>query len=767
MAQTPKDLPQISLDGKWFSCQSAGEFGFLGDRTLCDLTAAGKQAPKILLVRPLRWFQGGAANGNLSSTLEIDKIPAAAGLELRPFAIKTYEHAIPASDGKLGRLEERQFLQQEITGLLTLREAILKVVRAGSPRKVWHLFYSACKALNKYAKSVGPQRLVSLQCPNGLGVDAKTGQVVLLDAEMRIPVLSDPNAAAFVKWFGSSQWNWCVQENEASLLHSRALLLFFREALGYLDKQLDATAGGIPNQLGAQLNGLAAAKSLQELADKAQEIAEDWSLPLDEDNFVPVAATAPPAAVATVAPVSMRVQAARPAIRLQGERTWLGWFVASFLANLLLAALLALFAALWLFGSTKSAAREDKKDLGLLPNSEMDPATKTSPPFATSDSSLQFSSYCVVFPARGTSSEKVVASLRLLYPGKVLIPKQGESEQNQMLSEHLDLAVKSLKETDKIQKLLAELNSDHAIGFNGYSLDAEDAGLKSLIASGGLYKIVSPAEKVQYGSLLRANALGRILAVSGVDKRPEARILLESLKKATHEYASIKDALTIIGDRTAFIIRVEPTAKAHELVCTHLLNRDLTPVFVPRPVFELFDAVDPAAGTGGGVARYSLKLDRKCNWRLVSSEDRRKTDFVNNPTNNKMKWLPFAANQEIVWTTLPVLRQNGRTDSVSSFDIAIAVNNKVAVFRNQSILTGDSKAEILKQARGYLDSLGFKTVAIEDALSVRQQEERFTGALLYNYLADQAKAARGDLELVSSDEFDQTREREDNVAKSK
>ncbi len=144
-------------------------------------------------------------------------------------------------------------------------------------------------------------------------------------------------------------------------------------------------------------------------------------------------------------------------------------------------------------------------------------------------------------------------------------------------------------------------------------------------------------------------------------------------------------------------------------------------------------------------------------------EDRRKTDFQGNETNSKMQWQTFKANHEIVWTQLPVLRVNGRTDNVSSFDIAIPVSStKVVVFRNQSILLGESKDQVLKQARAYLDRvLGLRNVALDDAVTVRQQEERFTGALLYNYLAEQATAQGEDLEIISLADFERLKVTED------
>src|ERR1022692_4507362 len=202
MAESNKNTPHLSVDGKWFPCNPAGEFGFLGDRINCDFVSTGGQPPKKLLCRKHQLSNDKKPNDE-ESALQIDTVPDAVALGLRPLAPKRYQYAIPSADRNLKR-EEHQFLQQDITGLITLRAAILRVVAEGSPRKVWHLFYSACKALNGYGKSIGGQRLLPLQCPNSLAVDVKTGQVVMLDAEITIPTLTDSDEDAFVKWFGSA-----------------------------------------------------------------------------------------------------------------------------------------------------------------------------------------------------------------------------------------------------------------------------------------------------------------------------------------------------------------------------------------------------------------------------------------------------------------------------------------------------------------------------------------------------------------------------------
>jgi hypothetical protein len=198
MAQVAKRAPHILVDGKLFPCTPAGEFGFLGERILCDLGKRAGHPTKKLLLRRVADGSGRRTN----DTLEVRKLPGAGSDSFRPILVKKYEYATPTSDGKLRR-DELEFIQQDVSGLMTLREAVLKVVGEGSPRKVWFLFYSACKSLNSFGKSAGAQGPVLLQCPNSLAVDARTGDVVVLDAELRLHA-SGTVAPELLKWFGQS-----------------------------------------------------------------------------------------------------------------------------------------------------------------------------------------------------------------------------------------------------------------------------------------------------------------------------------------------------------------------------------------------------------------------------------------------------------------------------------------------------------------------------------------------------------------------------------
>lgn len=106
-----------------------------------------------------------------------------------------------------------------------------------------------------------------------------------------------------------------------------------------------------------------------------------------------------------------------------------------------------------------------------------------------------------------------------------------------------------------------------------------------------------------------------------------------------------------------------------------------------------------------------------------------------------MKWQPFNPGQRIEWKPIPVMKKNGRTDPVSSFDIAVILENKVVVFRNQNLMVGESRKQIVEQGENYLRRvLKLKIQATEDAISVRQIGEQYTGTLIYSYVAEQITA---------------------------
>lgn len=384
------------------------------------------------------------------------------------------------------------------------------------------------------------------------------------------------------------------------------------------------------------------------------------------------------------------------------------------------------------------------------------------------DPSLAFSPYCIVFPTEGTTAGKVGESLTALFPDTVKVREisGGEAERDRLLRQKRDDSVKSLKEPEKLQKLLLSLSADHGVRFRGLDAGAPADSLPAVIEMGGIFTIDNGPK---YGSLLQSNGLDRVLAEAGMGDQEGPRALLTGLRKAVSDYASLQDALRVINGRTAHLLEVEPTAAAHEAVRQKLLSRLDKPVFISRPLSELFDAVDPSGGGGSSSAEYTLMLDSKCFWRLGSKEDRKEVDFANNDSNARMKWTNFDANKVIAWTPIPLTLTSGKTINVSTFDVAIPLSQKVVVFRNQNILVGDSRDKLLKQAKTYIErSLGLNIPA-EDAVSVRppapnapKDKRQFTGTLIYPYLADQAtKSVGDDLQLFTVDQFDAQRANED------
>ncbi|MGH7170616.1 MAG: hypothetical protein ACRELG_10095 [Gemmataceae bacterium] len=130
-----------------------------------------------------------------------------------------------------------------------------------------------------------------------------------------------------------------------------------------------------------------------------------------------------------------------------------------------------------------------------------------------------------------------------------------------------------------------------------------------------------------------------------------------------------------------------------------------------------------------------------------------------------MKWQTFDAGQSITWKPIPLTRNNGKTDAVAGFDIAVVVANKVVVFRNQSLMVGDSRDQVVTQGKNYINkALKLAIRNAEDAISVRQQGGQFTGTLIYSYLAGHVRDENtgGDLELFDLNRFDQVKNQDDN-----
>ncbi len=378
---------------------------------------------------------------------------------------------------------------------------------------------------------------------------------------------------------------------------------------------------------------------------------------------------------------------------------------------------------------------------------------------ATFDSALLFSSYCVVFPTQGTIGEKVNASLSELFPGKVQEVKRTSAERDRLLDQKMKDVVQGLPEPENLKQLLDRLAADHAIRFKGYAAGGPTEGLTAIIDRGGVFTISGSRE--QHGSLLQTDSLDKILTKANLADGPGARKLLATLRKAVADYASLKDALSIIGDRPAYLIAVEPTADGHDATRKKLLSRLDKPVFSSRPIPGLFDAVDPTSDTGGGSAMYTLRLERPCFWRAASKDDRKGVDFTTNATNDRIKWQSIPENQLIEWKPIPLKKQNRKTEPTASFDIAVVVDGKIIVFRNQNILLGDSKKEVQAQAREYVEGLKLPAKEIEEVVAVRQQDRQVAGALNYSYLAGLVTTSGGDLEIHFKKEFELLKKGED------
>ncbi len=721
--------PQLAIDGKWVVCRPPEDYGFLGLRCICELGDTPGQPSKKLLIRRTVWPESGMSAGTPPIQLAYAKASDSCRANLRPLAIKQYEQATPQADGFVQTTEK--VVQQDVTGLIPLKNAIVEAANMGRPEKIWQLFHNACQALDEFGKPAGLNKTVQLQCPESLAVNADN-RVILLDAEIRLAggLLRHSEAKkVYTQWFGSKESSGFANSKQASLMHANALLLYFRHLLGELLPETASTGQAVLTKVIAKVEQIRPGGDLDDLEEWIRTNGEDW-------NIYAAAEEQPSAVVISAgqsAPES--VQPKRRRLSLLRASLWL---------NLILVIAVVI---LWLLRSTGTSGRD------------------AASPSSQRESNLTFSSYCVVFPTQGTIGEKVNNALKELFPGKVLEIKMAAEERDKLLSQKMEETIKSISEPEKTTLLLAQLSKDHSIRFKGFGGEPGES-LSGLIERGGIFTMTkSPRE--QHGSLLQADSPEKILREAGLNDNQESRTLLGNLKKATAEYASLKDALSIIGNRIGYLIQVEPSAAVHDEVRRKLLTRLDNPVFVSRPLLAFFDGVDPTADTGTGFATYNLRLDRKCFFRAASLEDRKNVDFQNNASNDRMKWRSFEASRLIFWKPIPLTKKNGRTEAVASFDIAVVVQDKVVLFRNQTILLGETRVQVLMQARNYITMiLGLEIQAIEDAVSVRQQGDQFTGALSYSYLAEQVtKNSSGDdkdLQLLKLSEFTELKEREDN-----
>jgi hypothetical protein len=730
---------KMAVDGRWVDCLPTDEYGVLGVRYTCDLrNDDGKPAKRLLIRRRVL-----PAAGDSAAQLVLSKSSEGRRFSLRAAAAKTYQEAANRDGKTVG--DSCKVLQQDLTGLTPLGRAVLQAVKAGDSARVWTLFYSACEALREFGKSAGEGKLVPLQCPPSLAV-ASDGSVVLLDAEIRAAgSLPDDSHTrrAYAAWFGAAGVGGFAHDAPASLLHSRAVLAYFLNLLKQAAQVATPAARAVQAKVATKLEQVPADMDLADLEGWVRNNVEDWSLPLDEES-PPVAEFAPARGARRQRPPAKAFDVelvGQPPASPRKKRSLL--LRLSLIVNLVLIVALILAWLLWPKPATGNAAGD-----GLT---------------AGDAGALTFSSYSVVFPTQGTISEKVDASLADLFPGKAVEIKRDSDERRRLLKQKLDESVKSLKDPENLKKLLLGLSSQHSVRFKGFVASEPSETLPALVERGGVFTIAGGTRE-QYGSLLQADGLDRLLKQSGMDAQQEPRDLLQSLKSAVADYASLEDALNIINDRTAYLLRVEPTPAGHEAVRKKLLGRDDKPVFISRPIPELFDAVDPTADTGGGSAAYTLQLDRKCFWRLAGADDRKNVDYTNNTSNDRMKWKAFEGGRPISWKPIPLTRKSGKTEAVATFDIAVVMSKKVVVFRNQSILVGDKREDVMKQGQTYIARvLHLPIQAQEDAISVRQQDQQFTGTLVYSFLAEQVKAgnASEDLQVLDLDEFATKRTGED------
>src|SRR5262245_47671624 len=118
-------VPHVYLDNRWVPCLPAEDFGFLGERLICDLGNTGGNAQKKLLLRKGTWHQDGSPPCDLMvSNQQI------AGVAIRPTVEKTYRMAFPLGNGKFAK-DSHRVLQQDITEHVALRRAVLSLAAEG------------------------------------------------------------------------------------------------------------------------------------------------------------------------------------------------------------------------------------------------------------------------------------------------------------------------------------------------------------------------------------------------------------------------------------------------------------------------------------------------------------------------------------------------------------------------------------------------------------------------------------------------------------
>ena len=721
----------LSIDGKFRECSSAEDFGYLGLRSICKLGDSPGQPEKKLLIRSVMWPQPGQNPLRLAGA----GLPKDGSLPLRPVVINKYEAARSQADGKLLRDQDpSQILQQDVTRLASLRESILVALQGGDLRRFWSLFYYCRKTLDRFGERASTGGTTPLQFPQSLAV-GQDNLIVPLDAEVRVSGSLPVNSSlsrAYAEWFGGEGANGFVQSRKALRLHANALLRYFRGLLAQLNGKVPPAVQAVVAQALVQAGQLQPDMPLDDLKAWIRETVEDWDLPLDDEDPVEGTETIKPAAPRA------RIPSPHPPRRSSLLRLSL-WL------NLLLACVVIILLWLWPRAGSRGAT-------------ETNPPSPQTPQQEESD--VLHSSYCVVFRMEGTTGEGVGASLRTAFPDGVIEIEGTTQERDRLLATKRAEAVKSVKDHGKVKELLARLAANHSVEFKGFTgSDPADRVVASVIGRGGVFTIKGS----RHGSLLQSTGLDTV--ASQADLEGADREILTSLKRAVADYASLDDALGILAERGGYLVKVTPTRQGHEKVRRELTSRVEKPVFVSRPLPQLFGAVDPTADKGGGLAEYTLQLDRPGYWRVPSQKDRLDIDFQVTRGKDRMKWQRFRASERVTWIPLPITRTTGEPAALATFDVAVELSQKVVIFRNQSILVGRSKEEILTQGKNYISRVLQLPGPAEEAISVSERGGQFTGALKYSYLAGRITAenrGRGHiLQSMKKEEFEQLKQRED------
>src|SRR5262249_1440794 len=154
-------------------------------------------------------------------------------ISMRPVKVKAYHRAI-SQPNERPVTNTCQVIQQDITGLVPLKNAILDAVKKGEANRIGRLFFACCRTLDRFGTSFATGKPIPFQCPGGLAVN-QHNRIVPVDAEIRLrgPLNSAPVAKQlFSAWFGATNGDSSTDRKEASRRHAQALLLYFRHLIG-------------------------------------------------------------------------------------------------------------------------------------------------------------------------------------------------------------------------------------------------------------------------------------------------------------------------------------------------------------------------------------------------------------------------------------------------------------------------------------------------------------------------------------------------------